>query len=87
MFRLRYFTIVRNPDEYKLMSQGARSLGQLYDVQNEINTSKKRSLGPRIYYDNIHLKGAPLGVAPTLLPNIGLGCKNFNTIRVIKSNV
>jgi hypothetical protein len=40
MFRLRYFTIVCNANEYKMMGQGA-SLGQLYDVQNEIKISKQ----------------------------------------------
>jgi hypothetical protein len=32
-FRLRYFTIIGNDDEYKMMEQDNR-LGQLYDVQN-----------------------------------------------------
>ena len=49
MFRLRYFTIVRNTNEYKIMGKGA-SLGQLYDVHNEIKISKKHRLGLRIYY-------------------------------------
>ncbi len=35
--------------EYKMMGQGA-SLGQLYDEQNEIKTSKKHLLGLCIYY-------------------------------------
>jgi hypothetical protein len=47
MFRLRYFTIVCNANEYKMMGQGA-SLGQLYDVKNEI--PKKQWLGLCIYY-------------------------------------
>ncbi len=49
MFRLRYFTIVCNNNEYKIMGEGA-SLGQLYDVHNEIKISKKHRLGLRIYY-------------------------------------
>jgi hypothetical protein len=50
MFRFRYFTIVCNANEYKMMGRGA-SLGQLNDVQNEIKISKKHWLGLRIYYD------------------------------------
>jgi hypothetical protein len=50
MFRLRYFTIVCNANEYEMMGQDA-SLGQLCDVQNEIKLSKKQRLGLGIYYD------------------------------------
>jgi hypothetical protein len=50
MFRLRNFTIVCNANEYKMMGQGA-SLGQLYDVQNEIKISKQHWFGLCIYYD------------------------------------
>ncbi len=38
-FRLRYFTITCNADEYKMMGQDL-SLGQLYDVHNWIEISK-----------------------------------------------
>ncbi len=41
MIRLRYFTIVYNANEYKMMGQGA-SLGELCNVQNEIKLSKKQ---------------------------------------------
>jgi len=50
MFRLRYFTILCNTNEYKMIDQGA---SQGYDVQNEIKISKKHWLGLRIYYDSI----------------------------------
>jgi hypothetical protein len=40
MDRIRYFTTICNIFEHKMMGQGV-SLGQLYDVQNEINISKK----------------------------------------------
>ncbi len=52
MFVLRYFTIVCNTSEYKMMSQDP-SQGQLYDVQDKIKISKKHCLGLPIYYDII----------------------------------
>jgi hypothetical protein len=51
MSRLRYFTTTCNANEYKLMCQGV-CLCQLYDVHNNIKTSKNHWLGLRIYYDN-----------------------------------
>ncbi len=50
--RLRYFTIFGNVDEYKRMSQDL-SLGQLYDVHNEIKISRTPLLGLLIYYHNL----------------------------------
>ncbi len=54
MFRLRYFTIACNTNEYEMMGQGA-SLVQLYDAHNEIKISKKHWLGLCFYYDRILL--------------------------------
>ncbi len=45
MLGLRYFTMLCNYAEYKRMDQD-RSLGQLYDVQNEINILYKDLVGP-----------------------------------------
>jgi hypothetical protein len=36
MLYLRYFTMLCNNDEYKMMDQDM-SIGQLYDLRNEIN--------------------------------------------------
>jgi hypothetical protein len=54
MFRLRYFTIVHNINEYKMMGQGA-SLGQLYDVQKKKYISKRHWLGLHIYYNTVNI--------------------------------
>ena len=54
MFRLSYFTIVCNTNEYKMMGQGS-SLGQLYDVHNKIKISRKHWLGLPIYYDTFRI--------------------------------
>ncbi len=54
MFRLSYFTIVCNTNEYKMMGQDS-SLGQLYDVQDKIKTSRKHWLGLCIYYDTFRI--------------------------------
>jgi len=53
MFRLKCFTIVCNANEYKMMDQGSKSLGQLYDVHNEIKIFQKHWLGKHIYYNII----------------------------------
>jgi hypothetical protein len=45
MLGLRYFTMLYNNAEYKKMDQDT-SLGQLYDVQNEINILYKALVGP-----------------------------------------
>ena len=45
MLGLRYFTMLCNNAEYKKMDQDV-SLGQLYDVQNEINILYKAKVGP-----------------------------------------
>jgi hypothetical protein len=45
MLGLRYFTMLRNNAEYKRMDQDV-SLGQLYNVQNEINILYKALVGP-----------------------------------------
>jgi hypothetical protein len=44
MLGLKYFTMLCNNDEYKKINQGM-SLGQLYDVQNEINILYKAGWG------------------------------------------
>ncbi len=51
--RLRYFTILCNIDEYKRMGQDL-SIGQLYDVHNEIKHSCTPWLGLLIYYDTTY---------------------------------
>jgi hypothetical protein len=45
MLGLRYFTMLCNYAEYKSMEQNG-SLGQLYNVQNEINILYKTLVGP-----------------------------------------
>jgi hypothetical protein len=44
MLGLKFFTVLCNNAEYK-MDQGM-SLGQLYDIQNEINILYKAKVGP-----------------------------------------
>ncbi len=50
MLVVRDFTMLCNKAEYMRMGQDL-SLGQLYDVQNEINIYTKHWLGLFIYYD------------------------------------
>ncbi len=45
MLSLRYFSMQCNYAEYKKMDQDM-SLGQLYDVQNEIKVLYKAKVGP-----------------------------------------
>jgi hypothetical protein len=95
MFRLRYFTIVCNNNEYKMMSQGS-SLGQLYNVQNKIKISKKHWLGLRVYCNNLKDGGGCQQTRKQLQinylgPNSKINWKYFNysremmTIRSTKS--
>ncbi len=49
---LRYFTLLCNNAEYKKMGQDL-SLGQLYNVHNEIEIYTKHWLGLLIYHDNV----------------------------------
>ncbi len=53
MLALRDFTMLCNNAEYKKMGEYL-SLGQLYDVCNEIKIYTKHWLGLFIYYDKSH---------------------------------
>ncbi len=53
--RLRYFTILCNAYEYKMMGQGIGP-GQLYNVNNEIKNYDTPWLGLLIYYNKHTLK-------------------------------
>jgi hypothetical protein len=54
MLKLKYFTIVCNAHENKMMNVGS-TLGQLYDVHNKIKIFQKHWLGQHTYYDNINV--------------------------------
>jgi len=52
MLGLRYFTMLCNNAEYQMMDQNM-SLGQLYDVQHEINILYKALVGPTHFLSRI----------------------------------